>query len=98
MTQDKFEQWAILELFGHSRIVGKVSEQVLGGCTFVRVDVPESEGHQPYTKLFGQGAIYAMSFVDEETALGAVKMMRTRPVDVWSARRMLALDSSDDEE
>lgn len=38
---EKFEQWAIVDLFGHTRIAGKVSEQVIGGCSFVRVDVPE---------------------------------------------------------
>ena len=35
-----FEQWAIVEIFGHQRIAGKVTEQTIGGCSFVRVDVP----------------------------------------------------------
>ncbi len=37
---DKFEQFAIVELFGHQIIAGLVSEQVIGGQGFVRVDVP----------------------------------------------------------
>ena len=35
--------FAILELFGHQRVAGKVSQQTFGGASFVRVDVPEIE-------------------------------------------------------
>ena len=96
MNESKFEQWALVELFGHSRIAGKVSEQVIGGCAFVRVDVPEINGQQPLTKLYGNGAIYAMTIVDEETARAAASQFQVKPIDVWSARRML--ESAKEEE
>jgi hypothetical protein len=41
VTDEKFESWAIVELMGHRRIAGKVSEQVIGGVTLLRIDVPE---------------------------------------------------------
>ena len=39
--QQKFECWAIVEVMGHSKYAGFVSEQAMGGASFVRVDVPE---------------------------------------------------------
>lgn len=44
-----FESWALVELFGHQRIAGHVTEQQIGGCQFVRVDVPEIEDKPGFT-------------------------------------------------
>jgi hypothetical protein len=30
---NQFDQWAVIELFGHNRIAGRVTEQVIGGCS-----------------------------------------------------------------
>ena len=89
---EKFEQWAIIELFGHQRIAGLVTEQAIGGETFIRVDVPASRGVQPMTKCYGKGAVYCMSFVDEETARAAAGQLSAKPMVAWSARRLLELD------
>lgn len=88
---EKFEAWAIVEVMGHQRLAGKVSEQVIGGTAFVRVDVPEVRGSQPFTKLLGNGAIYAITIVDEETARASAGQLCQAPMDAWSARRMLGL-------
>lgn len=77
---NKFDEWAVVELFGHQRIAGKVSEQTIGGCAFIRVDVPEvpseESGALPqslaYTKYFGNGAIYAMTPCAEDVARLAI--------------------------
>ncbi len=39
-TQQKFENWCLVELFGHQQIAGWVTEATIGGCALVRVDVP----------------------------------------------------------
>jgi len=88
---DKFEQWAIVEIMGHQRLAGKVSEQAIGGASFIRVDVPEVAGCQPFTKLLGSSAIYAITITDEETARAAAGYFQQKPMDEWSARQMLSL-------
>ncbi len=35
------DAWAIVEVLGHNLFAGKVSEHVIGGAGFIRVDVPE---------------------------------------------------------
>lgn len=80
---EKFEQCAIVELFGHQVIAGKVSEQTIGGQGFVRVDVPAAGEQAEYTKFFGAGAIYAMTPCDEQTMMAAALGLRQKPIDVW---------------
>ena len=33
--------FAVIELFGHARVAGAISEQQFGGASLIRVDVPE---------------------------------------------------------
>ena len=79
----KFDQWALIELFGHQRIVGKVTEATIGGCAFLRVDVPASETESAYTKYYGNGAIYSMTPIAESIAMGLLERIRPRPVNVY---------------
>lgn len=95
MEQTQTEElWGILELFGHQRIAGKISEYNLGG-TFVRVDVPAVNDRPAFTKLFGHSAVYAVSFTDKEIALAAAEKMQLTPVskyDVGSLRTEIVRD------
>jgi hypothetical protein len=57
MDQQQQEQppalYAIVELFGHQRVAGRVSQQTFGGSSFVRVDVPEIEVEEHVYRGFG---------------------------------------------
>lgn len=88
MTEDnRFHHWAIVELFGHVKIAGLVSEQPIAGATFVRVDVPEVEGLSSYTKFYGSGAIYAITPVTEAIAMAAAGYHRAAPVSPYEIRQ-----------
>ena len=79
----KFEQWCILEIMGHQTYAGLVTEQTLGGASFVRIDVPESEGIPAFSKCFGAASIYCITPVTEEIARLRAKSLRQAPLSVY---------------
>lgn len=87
--QEKFETWAIVELFGHNKIAGKVSEQTIGGSSMVRVDVPDTEASPAFTRLLNVSAIYAINPVTEEVAVGYASRLQSKPIETWDAREVL---------
>ena len=98
--------WAIVELFGHARIAGTISEQAFGGAALVRVDVPEVRYTEEtyidgepasterciaaHTRSFGAASIYSINWCDEATALLAAHSMRHEPLRPYSLRNVLA--------
>lgn len=92
-----FDNFAIVELFGHQKIAGRVTEQVIAGQGFVRVDVPENKRHAAFTRLFGAGAIYSITPVEEDVAIRVAESIWVEPVTVYiSPARQL--ETGDDEE
>ncbi len=39
-TKEGFAQWVILELMGHRKLAGYLTEQEIGGGAFLRLDIP----------------------------------------------------------
>lgn len=101
-TIEKFESWGLLELFGHQRLAGKLSEQTIGGVHFIRIDVPDVGDIKSYTRFFTQGAIYGMTPMDEHTARKLATYMRAVPVSAYElcsvepARQIAHSDPDDD--
>lgn len=87
-----FDQHCIVELFGHTRIAGRVTEQTIGGKAFLRIDVPDTPQNTGFTRYYGPDAIYAMTPVDEKTCLVAAVTFNTpHPVKVWEIEEHLHL-------
>jgi hypothetical protein len=84
-----FEGWAILELMGHRRLAGWVSEVTMFGHGFIRLDIP-ADGELPAaTQFYSPSSLYALTPTTEET----VRLIRSRPrpVEAWEARQHLGL-------
>ena len=82
---DKFETWGIVEIFGHQRIAGKLSEETIAGSVFLRVDIPDRKDPQKFTTIYqGGGSLYAIHPCDEAVARAAAVATGTRPI--WEAQ------------
>jgi hypothetical protein len=106
--------WAVVEVMGHKRFAGHVTEQLFGSAALIRVDVPETE--QPasqwdpdkparttpaYSKLIGVGSIYCITPCTEEVARVAAKEIEryNNPIPVeMPGVRQIPASVSDDDD
>lgn len=96
-NKDKLDCFCLVELFGHQKIVGKVSETSLAGGAFLRVDVPAFDGEAAFTRFFSPGAIYSISPVTEEIARGMAEQYRNRPVHRYELPQIAEKVSGDED-
>lgn len=103
---DPFKGWAILELMGHRRLAGLVSEQEIGGSGFLRLDVPgpsTSDGPSGpsdfiATQFYSPSAVYCLTPTSEEMARAVAASNQPRPVQRWELPRGVADDELEDVE
>lgn len=82
---EKFETWAIVELMGHIRLGGRVTEEVRFGTTMGRIDIPgEKDGEFVATQYFGGASVYRVTPCDEATARKVAEAARPRPPSQFS--------------
>ena len=89
MADIAFEEWAVVGLMGHQRIAGLVREVNIAGSEFIRVDVPEVEGEQAFSRIFGASAIYSIDPVTEITAKAVAQGIKASPVRRWDVSPLL---------
>jgi hypothetical protein len=78
---ESFEQWAILELMGHVRLAGKVTEEEHFGAKLGRIDIPTGDAFT--TQYFSGGSIYRLTPTTEEIARGVALRNQPEPVYRW---------------
>jgi hypothetical protein len=83
MQQEKFEQWALVELMGRQRIAGMVTERVIAGTGFMQVAVPETKANPPFTRLIHPNSLYAINPITEDVARAYAENLQVKPIDVW---------------
>lgn len=81
-----FEGWAVLELMGHRRLGGKVSEAQIAGVSFLRIDMPADEAGRPdLTQYYSPQSVYCLTPATEEIARAADRRARSAPMGQLAA-------------
>ena len=91
MTENEntpFEGWAILELMGHRRLAGKITEATIAGATFVRLDVPETGEELAVTQFYSPQAVYCITPATEEYARRMSNLINAAPVSRFKDRQL----------
>ena len=90
-----FAGWCIVELLGHRRLAGYVTEQEIAGAAFLRIELPlNGTGSDSRTIFAAPSSVYAITPVDEEIARAVAMSDRPRPVSAWDLKALAAAPST----
>jgi len=93
MEDNSFKAWAVVELFGHTKLAGYVSEYEWGGSSFVRVEIPATSKREAFTKLLGAKAIYSINPCSEEFARLQAEKLDVQPINTYNPEIMSKQDA-----
>ncbi len=97
ITEKKsFAEWALVELMGHQRIVGYVTEQTIGGAAMLRVDVPDKDGVTKFTRFYGASAIYAINPIGKAEAIALAQGVDAEPIKAWQLPAPKPIEDDDE--
>jgi len=94
MSDTNFSGWAIVELMGHVRLAGFVTEEEHFGAKLGRIDI--HNGNTVVTQFFGGGSVYRVTPTTEEIAREIAKHTAA-PVSSWDLRAITQREEEHDE-
>jgi len=95
-TTERFEEWAILELMGHRRLAGRITEQTIGGASFLRLDIPGNGERKAFTQFYSGQAVYCITPTTEAVARMIAASSCVEPVTPYEVR--LAIETQPPDE
>lgn len=97
-TKAPFNEWAVLELMGHRRLAGKVTEEQIAGASFIRIDVYVYGAVVAVaTQFYSPQAVYAITPTTEEIARAVSRTNQPEPVARWELSLPAQSTNADDE-
>lgn len=96
-----FKHWCIVELMGHVKIAGLVTEVELFGSKLGRCEIPNGDGF--VTQFFNGSSVYRITPVEEKIARHVAASNQPEPVNRWELPRLNAapegaIDADDDDD
>ncbi len=91
-------RWAVLELMGHRKLAGQVSEVEQFGVKICRIDIPSDP---PVTQFYGGTSIYGVTPTTEEIAVAFARQQHApAPINEWElpGRRLPAGPAEPDDD
>ncbi len=85
---EQAEVWAIVELMGHVRLAGRITEEEKFGTKMGRLDIPAEDGSF-VTQLFGGASVYRITIVTEAVARQVARTNQPAPVSPWDYPKQL---------
>ncbi len=85
-------EWAVVELMGHQRALGLVTEVTIAGAGFLRIDTPEHGAVPASSRIVSPSSIYAINPTTRE-ALDAYWQPRAE-----LPRREIEVDDDDNDD
>ncbi len=86
---NRFDEWAVLELMGHRRLAGRVTDAVIGGGSFLRIDIP-GKNERVTTQYYSPGSVYCITPTTEEIARSVSAQSEPEPVHRWELPQLQA--------
>ena len=80
--QPQFDEWCVVELFGHQRTAGRTRPAAFP-AGHVRLDIPATDGHEAMTQILNPSSVYRMTPTSEEIATAVAAQCRPAPVQRW---------------
>ena len=91
-----FQEWAIVELFGHDKMAGKVTDAPIGDL--LRIDVVNQNDETLYTRYVNPDAVFAINPCSEDLAKAAANRFSSPPVKRWQVEDLLPDQGSEAEQ
>lgn len=93
---DDFGTWGVLELMGHVKLAGYITNEKLFGVEIGRIDIPSGDSF--ITQYFGGSAVYRMTPVSEEIARAFSAQNQPRPVYIYELELPERIPDDDDDD
>lgn len=95
-ADNAFEGWAIVELMGHRKLAGRVSEATVAGEPLMRLDVPAGDAF--LTQYYGAKSIYCLTPADEAICRRFARAHQIEPVHAYELAPPLTFGEAVDQE